>query len=59
MRRRICISCSKKKSVDRFDEDEKTCKRCNTISPRDRQVEMKDLLIALEKIHTALLQIGS
>lgn len=53
---RVCTNCNKKKSHERFSDEGKTCKRCAGNIPKNRQIEMMDLLIALEKINTTLTQ---
>lgn len=52
---RICSNCSKKKSVERYEDDNVICIRCIQSMPKDnREVNVKDLLVALEKINVTL-----
>ncbi|OAQ23484.1 hypothetical protein K457DRAFT_143644 [Linnemannia elongata AG-77] len=52
---RICSSCNKKKSAERYESDNGICRRCTQSMPKDsREVNVKDLLIALERINVTL-----
>ncbi len=56
-RHRICEACDKRKSLPKFEGDNTICRRCMESMPIDREVTMKDLLIALDKINTSIVQL--
>ncbi|KAG0020410.1 hypothetical protein BGZ82_011605 [Podila clonocystis] len=54
---RVCLKCTKKKSPIKYEGDSAICSRCMESMALDKEVTMKDLLIALDKINTSVVRL--